>query len=201
MWLTHIKTCSNWHCPNGEKPTHPAPVSNRGPRVNIAYLRPYDACTSFVNDARICGTNFWRDSTRIWRARIIYNVPEKNWDIWRASKCSKCPNMVNISIFLPCDLYLPQSWYFMDMVVVSNFEACGIVFIWAELRCLLLRSIPRGKAHITNFPDCITFYYNWAVYIPKGTPTKKKKIWNRISTEPYYWPSLNIDRALILTEP
>ena len=79
--------------------------------------------------------------------------------------------LVNISIFLPCDLYLPQSWYFMDMVAVSNFEACEIVFIWAELRWQLLGSIPRGKAHITNFPDCITFYYNWAVHIPKqGLP-------------------------------
>ena len=54
------------------------------PRVNIAYLRPYDARASFVNNARICGTNFWRDLTRIWRARVIYNVPEKNWEIWRA---------------------------------------------------------------------------------------------------------------------
>ena len=91
--------------------------------------------------------------------------------------------LVNISIFLPCDLYLPQSWYFMDMVVVSNFEACEIVFIWAELRCLLLRSIPRGKAHITNFPDCITFYYNWAVHIPKQGLTQPASSADSLETE------------------
>ena len=34
------------------------------PRVNLAYHRADFARASFVNVARICGTNFWRDLTR-----------------------------------------------------------------------------------------------------------------------------------------
>ena len=35
-----------------------------GPQVNYDYLRAFHARASCVNDARICGTNFWRDLTR-----------------------------------------------------------------------------------------------------------------------------------------
>ena len=62
------------------------------PRVNLAYHRADFARASFVNDARICGTNFWRDLTR---ARHLLMSREKVGNmtrIWRASKFSKfCP--------------------------------------------------------------------------------------------------------------
>ena len=66
------------------------------PPLKQAYLRAYDARALFTNDARALFTNdariwltlFWRDLTRIIRARVISYVPEKNWDemtrIWRA---------------------------------------------------------------------------------------------------------------------
>ena len=42
----------------------PSKRALNGPRVNLAYHRADFARASFVNDARICGTNFWRDLTR-----------------------------------------------------------------------------------------------------------------------------------------
>ena len=39
-------------------------VGIKGPRVNLAYHPADFARVSFVNDARICGTYFWRDLTR-----------------------------------------------------------------------------------------------------------------------------------------
>ena len=62
------------------------------PRVNLGYHRADFARASFVNDARICGTNFWRDLTR---ARHLLMSREKVGNmtrIWRASKFLKfCP--------------------------------------------------------------------------------------------------------------
>ena len=49
-----------------------------GPQVNYDYLRAFHARASCVNDARICGTNFWRDLTRISRLSSL-------------KKCLLCP--------------------------------------------------------------------------------------------------------------
>ena len=51
------------------------------PRVNIAYLRSFHARTSFVNDARICGTDFWRDLTGARHLSRASFFPAKNWEI------------------------------------------------------------------------------------------------------------------------
>ena len=42
------------------------------PRVNLAYHRADFARASFVNDARICGTNFWRDLTRACQITCVF---------------------------------------------------------------------------------------------------------------------------------
>ena len=63
------------------------------------------------------------------------------------------------TIFLAFNHNLIQSWYFFKQDL----------FIWAQVSCQLLGSMPhRGKENIRNFPDCTVFKLSSSeIHIPK----------------------------------